>query len=99
MSQRFLEDSLHIHMKNFQLLSPLPGITSEDMKKMYFASKPIYVMDYFAILVDQNRHIRGYYDPNFNVEVKRMIQEYKHLKLRDEHAKMEEKDKLEQKGN
>jgi len=56
------------------------------LRETYFKQKPVYVFDYFMVLVDKKRHIRGYYDPSYNAEVKRMIQEYKHLKIRDEYA-------------
>jgi len=65
------------------------------LSKTYFNQKPYYVSDNFMVLVDKERHIRGYYDPQFDSEVKRMIQEFQHLKLRDEHAIMEEKNKIE----
>lgn len=49
-----------------------------------FQGKPYYVFDYFGILLDKNRHIRGYYNFSFTDEVKRMTQEYKHLRLKEE---------------
>ena len=69
----------------------------EEIRALYFAQKPIHVFNYFAVLVDKERHIRGYYDPTFVSEVKRMIEEYKHLVLKDEHAGMQENNKIESK--
>ena len=75
-------DSLKINLPGFH---PLLA-ESKTTKEAYFKGKPYYVFDYFAVLVDKRRHIRGYYDPNQNSEVKRMVQEYKHLKTKDEYA-------------
>jgi hypothetical protein len=69
----------------------------EAIRSLYFENKPIHVFDYFAVLVDKEKHIRGYYDPTFVSEVKRMIEEYKHLVLKDEHAGMQENNKIESK--
>jgi hypothetical protein len=75
-------DSLKINLPSFHPLIA-EGKTA---KEAYFKGKPYYVFDYFAVLVDKHRHIRGYYDPNQNSEVKRLVQEYKHLKTKDEYA-------------
>jgi len=75
-------DSLKINLPSFHPL--LAG--AKTAKESYFKGKPYYVFDYFAVLVDKHRHIRGYYDPNQNSEVKRLVQEYKHLKTKDEYA-------------
>ncbi len=75
-------DSLKINLPSFHPLLA-DGKTA---KEAYFKGKPVYVFDYFAVLVDKHRHIRGYYDPNQNSEVKRLVQEYKHLKTKDEYA-------------
>lgn len=69
----------------------------DELRDYYFAQKPIHVFNYFAVLVDKEKHIRGYYDPTFVSEVKRMIEEYKHLVLKDEHAGMQENNKIESK--
>lgn len=75
-------DSLKINLPSFH-----PLLTeNKNAKEAYFKGKPYYVFDYFAVLIDKHRHIRGYYDPNQNSEVKRLIQEYKHLKTKDEYA-------------
>ena len=95
LSKKYLNDSLGLSLDNFSLLSPVSDDQLKELKKMYFNSKPGYIMNYFAILVDKDRHIRGYYDPDLFGEVKRMAQEYKHLVLREEHKKMEETDKIE----
>ena len=86
-------DSLKINLPTFHPLLA-EGKTAKDV---YFKVKPYYVFDYFAVLIDKHRHIRGYYDPNQNSEVKRMIQEYKHLKTKDEYANTLEKNEIEKK--
>jgi hypothetical protein len=91
-------DSLQIKLPNFHPLM-LPDIknSKEFLANTYFKQKPFYVMDHFAVLVDKQRHIRGYYDPGFNAEVKRMIQEFKHLKIRDGYAQTQEQNNIEKK--
>ena len=68
----------------------------EAYRNYYLKQKPYYIMNHFIVLIDNKRCVRGYYDGNFVAEVKRLKEEYEHLKLRDEHLKMEEKDKIEQ---
>lgn len=105
-SRKYLKDSLGIEMDNFRLvfLNGLNFWNKEDNKfkyteynALYFNQKPEHVFDYFAVLVDKEQHIRGYYDPTFISEVKRMIEEYKHLVLKDEHADMQGTNKIEKK--
>ncbi|HEX7413930.1 MAG TPA: hypothetical protein VF411_07770 [Bacteroidia bacterium] len=86
-------DSLKINLPNFHPLL----VEGSKAKEDYFNKKPYYVFDYFAVLVDKHRHIRGYYDPNQNSEVKRLLQEYKHLKIKDEYANTLQKNEIEKK--
>lgn len=79
-------DSLKINLPNFIPLYLQYNDRDSALNATYFKQKPVYVFDYFMVLVDKKRHIRGYYDPTYNAEVKRMIDEYKHLKIRDEYA-------------
>lgn len=66
------------------------------LAQTYFNQKPVYVFDYFVALIDKQRHIRGYYDPTFNAEVKRMIDDYKHLKIRDGYAQTQKQNDIKQ---
>ena len=86
-------DSLKINLPSFHPLL----INGKTANQAYFKGKPYYVFNYFAVLVDKHRHIRGYYDPNQNSEVKRLVQEYKHLKTKDEYANTLKQNDLEQK--
>ena len=67
------------------------------VNEKFFRKKPVHVFPYFFVLVDKKRNLRGYYDPTFVSEMKRMIQEFEHLKLRDEKAKLIQKNKIEKK--
>jgi hypothetical protein len=49
-----------------------------------FLEKPYYIDYNFLILLDKKRRIRGYYDPRYASEMKRMYEEFKHLKIHDE---------------
>jgi len=86
-------DSLKINLPSFHPLLAKDKTAND----AYFKGKPYYVFNYFAVLVDKHRHIRGYYDPNQNSEVKRLVQEYKHLKTKDEYANTLKQNDLEQK--
>lgn len=88
-------DSLKITLPNFIPLY-LDYANTEKMSDSYFKQKPIHVFDYFMVLVDKKRHIRGYYDPSYNAEVKRMIDEYRHLKIRDEYAETLKQNEIKQ---
>lgn len=54
------------------------------VKQNYFKDKPYYIDYSFLVLVDKHRHIRGYYDGRYVAEVKRLLEEYKHLRLKEE---------------
>jgi hypothetical protein len=97
--ESFLKDSLSITMSNFfyRTLCVKEREEYDSIRKIFFTQKPIHVFNYFAVLVDKDRHIRGYYDPTYISEVKRMIEEYKHLVLKDEHANMQDVNKIEKK--
>jgi hypothetical protein len=56
----------------------------DSLNKVYFAEKPYYVDFSFMILLDKKRHIRGYYDSRYVSEVKRLLDEYRHLRLKEE---------------
>lgn len=71
----------------------------DSLNALFFKAKPVHVFPYFFVLLDKNRNIRGYYDPTYVSEMKRMIQEFEHLKLRDEKARMLEKRKFRDKDN
>ncbi len=88
-------DSLKINENNVQQLL-CPSKKFEAYRNYYLNQKPYYIMNHFIILVDNKRCVRGYYDGNYVAEVKRLKEEYEHLKLRDEHNRMEEKEKIEQ---
>ena len=60
----------------------------DSMSAVYFKQKPIYVDKSFFVLIDENRHIRGYYDGRYVVELKRLIDEYKHLRLKEAKQKL-----------
>lgn len=56
----------------------------DSLNKIYFKEKPYYVDYSFMVLVDKKRHIRGYYDSRYVSEVKRLLDEYRHLRLKEE---------------
>ncbi|WP_317899470.1 hypothetical protein [Aurantibacillus circumpalustris] len=66
----------------------------DSLAKIYFAGKPYYIDYSFFLLIDQNRHIRGYYDGRYVSEIKRLIGEYQHLRLKEEKQKLIESNEI-----
>jgi len=54
----------------------------------YFTEKPYYIDFSFFILIDAQFHIRGYYDLRYASEMKRLLGEYQHLRLKEEKQKL-----------
>lgn len=77
-----LSNSANVHFYNWHA-SNFDSIT-----KVYFKEKPYYIDYSFFMLIDQNRHIRGYYDGRYVSEIKRLIEEYQHLRLKEEKQKL-----------
>jgi hypothetical protein len=66
----------------------------DSLVKNYFKEKPYYIDYSFFMLIDQNRHVRGYYDGRYVSEIKRLIEEYKHLRLKEEKQKLIETNEI-----
>jgi len=66
----------------------------DSISKSYFAGKPYYVDYSFFVLVDADRHVRGYYDARYVSEIKRLIDEYQHLRLKEEKQKLIENNEI-----
>lgn len=60
----------------------------DSLTKSYFIKKPIYIDYSFFVLVDGKRNIRGYYDGRYVSEIKRLIEEYQHLRIKEEKNKL-----------
>jgi len=60
----------------------------DSLNLTFFKDKPIYIDHSFFVLVDKNRHIRGYYDARYVSEIKRLTEEYQHLRLKEEKQKV-----------
>lgn len=69
----------------------------DSINKAYFKDKPYYVDYSFFVLVDKNRNIRGYYDTRYIAEIKRLTEEYQHLRLKEEKEQMLKTNKIESK--
>lgn len=68
----------------------------DSLNHTYFKEKPYYVDYSFFVLVDKNRHIRGYYDGRYVAEVKRLLAEYQHLRLKEEKQLLLNENKIKQ---
>jgi hypothetical protein len=71
-----------------------PRPSFDSLSKTYFKEKPYYIDYSFFLLVDANRHIRGYYDGRYVSEFKRLIEEYQHLRLKEEKQKLIETNEI-----
>ena len=69
----------------------------DSLNVTYFKEKPIYVDYSFFVLIDKNRHIRGYYDARYIAEIKRLTEEYQHLRMKEEKQIMINSNKIETK--
>jgi hypothetical protein len=69
----------------------------DSLNYSYFKEKPIYVDYSFFVLVDKNRNIRGYYDGRYIAEIKRLTEEYQHLRIKEEKDDMVSANKIESK--
>lgn len=56
----------------------------DSLNLSFFKEKPYYVDYSYMVLVDSKRNIRGYYDARYVSEIKRLIEEYQHLRLKEE---------------
>ena len=82
--------------KNYENVNFLVLDSTEFTKKNkeFFLEKPYYVDQGYIVLVDGNKHIRGYYDGRYAAEVKRLIDEYVHLRLKEEKSKIIETNEI-----
>lgn len=69
----------------------------DSLNAVYFKGKPIHIDYSFFVLVDANRNIRGYYDSRYVGEIKRLIEEYQHLRLKEEKKNLINTNKIESK--
>ncbi|MEI6019567.1 MAG: hypothetical protein WCR21_00420 [Bacteroidota bacterium] len=66
----------------------------DSLNALYFKEKPYYVDFSFFVLVDAKRQIRGYYDGRYVAEIKRLIDEYQHLRLKEEKQRLLDKNEI-----
>lgn len=78
-----LRDSLKIDLPNIEQ-GYWKKTSFDSINIMYFKSKPSHVDYSFIVLLDKKRNIRGYYDGRYAMEIKRMLSEYQHLRLKEE---------------
>ena len=81
--------------KNSNVYFKSNGVLNFDsLNHLYFNKKPYYVDYSFFVLVDAKRQIRGYYDGRYVAEIKRMIDEYQHLRLKEEKQRLIDKNEI-----
>jgi hypothetical protein len=72
-----------------------PEAGYDSLQRTFFSQKPYYIDYSFLVLVDKERHVRGYYDARYAAEVKRLAAEYRHLRLKEEKRKMIRENEIE----
>ena len=77
-----LQGSKNVHFYTW------PEKSYDSLTYGYFKEKPYYIDFSFFMLIDRQRHIRGYYDGRYVSEIKRLIDEYQHLRLKEEKQKL-----------
>lgn len=82
-----LRDSLKIDLPTIEQ-SYWKRSSFDSLNIMYFKSKPSHVDYSFIVLLDKKRNIRGYYDSRYAMEIKRLLSEYQHLRLKEEKNRM-----------
>lgn len=99
-------DSIYTCFNEFQKLKQndldietayLPDRSFDSINKLYFKDKPMHIDYSFFALVDKNRNIRGYYDARYVSEIKRLVEEYQHLRLKEEKQQLINANKIETK--
>lgn len=65
-----------------------PQSSFDSLNLSFFKDKPIHIDYSFFVLVDKDRHIRGYYDARYVSEIKRLTEEYQHMRLKEEKEKV-----------
>jgi hypothetical protein len=82
-----LKDSLRIDLSNIYQ-SFWKKSSYDSMNVSFFREKPSHVDYSFVVLLDKKRHIRGYYDSRYSAEIKRLLGEYQHLRIKEEKKTM-----------
>lgn len=78
-----LKDSLKITLDNIEQC--YWNIKSYDsLNVTFFKEKPVYIDYSFVVLLDKKRNIRGFYDGRYSAEIKRLLGEYRHLRIKEE---------------
>lgn len=89
-------EKLSIGNKNILNLYWHPS-SFDSLNVSYFKEKPSHIDYSFFVLVDKKRHIRGYYDARYVSEIKRLTEEYQHLRMKEEKQNMINVNKIETK--
>jgi hypothetical protein len=82
---------------NVRLITLAPEEFNQ-LRKSCFLEKPYYIEVSFFVLLDAQRHVRGYYDARYVSELKRLIDEYQHLRLKEEKNLMIKTNEIEKKS-
>jgi hypothetical protein len=93
-----IRDTLHITLKGIEQVYWNKS-SFDSLNKIFFKEKPYYIDYSFIVLLDKQRHIRGYYDGRYVSELKRLLGEYKHLRLKEEKNLLIQENEIKSKPN
>jgi hypothetical protein len=93
-----VKDSLKITLPNIEQ-GFWKSTSFDSLNRSYFKEKPIYIDYSFFVLLDKKRRIRGYYDGRYVAEIKRLLSEYKHLRIKEEKLNLIKENEIKDKSN
>ncbi len=89
-------EKLSVDNKNISNVYWQPS-SFDSLNLSFFKEKPIHIDYSFFALIDKKRNIRGYYDGRYVSEIKRLIEEYQHLRMKEEKEILINANKIESK--
>ncbi len=93
-----LKDSLNFSLNNIEQCY-WKASSFDSINVRYFMSKPYYIDYSFFVLLDKQRRIRGYYDGRYVAEIKRLLGEYRHLRIKEEKKNLIKENEIKDKSN
>lgn len=93
-----LKDSLNFSLNNIEQCY-WNASSFDSLNVQYFLKKPFYIDYSFFVLLDEKRRIRGYYDGRYVAEIKRLLGEYRHLRIKEAKKSLINENKIKDNSN
>jgi hypothetical protein len=98
MVENNLKDSLNYGLANIEQCY-WKASSFDSLNVRYFLKKPYYIDYSFFVMLDKQRRIRGFYDGRYVAEIKRMLGEYRHLRIKEEKQNLIKNNEIKNKSN